>query len=322
MGSSRDYDNISTSDNRLPFQVVTITSPDQRSAEVAPLEELEQLFSDQYSPATINELPLLISTSDPYGMRLGSGGGTIAAIDLSDRRYNTYFEENESHSLLIVHAGGDSSRCPTQMIVGKAWTSLPVKSPGIDHGIVTNPTFLLVEALCRFLRNIPLGSIVIAASDVIISLNESDNEVKPYDFDGVEMNSVIGVAVPVAHKVASNHGVFIVNNMDCATNKIFSVKKYLQKPSIEILKEVNGAQALVDTGVVIFLPKAACTLRELISNELELWTEAGVKRFGEKGEDLSKIDLYSHIMLALTTEDTAQYSRDEMQKLYLSKQNK
>lgn len=105
------------------------------------MEELEHLLCKNGSSSDKNCVPMLLSTSDPLGMRLGSGGGTVAAIDFSDKRFKSCFEDGKNHSLLIVYAGGNSSRCPTQMVMGKAWTSLPITDPSSGKEVSAIPIF-------------------------------------------------------------------------------------------------------------------------------------------------------------------------------------
>eukprot|EP00957_Ditylum_brightwellii_P022549 1701179-Ditylum_brightwellii.AAC.1 len=101
-------------------------------------------------------MPLVLSTSDPFDARMGSGGGTIAALDYADEMWEKEWKKRSAGSggkkrvkkdaakheeegpqppsVLVVHAGGESSRCPTQMTLGKAWTSLPLLKEPIDEG--------------------------------------------------------------------------------------------------------------------------------------------------------------------------------------------
>ena len=217
----------------------------------------------------------VLGTSDPYGARCGSGGGTIAALDYADaasaasaaascehandggkgtHATSTADHNTDPPSVLIVHAGGESSRCPTQMVLGKAWSSLPVAAPsstssssaGDDHDQMQssntapaaaaaaaptpqNPTALLVSELSTLLRDLPRGSVVVAASDVLLGLprgisfdfsttsssntgtsSTSSSGTSPHRSSSSSRDSVIGLAVPAPLHTAKNHGVYVL----------------------------------------------------------------------------------------------------------------
>jgi hypothetical protein len=90
--------------------------------------------------------------------------------------------------------------------------------------VVTNPTESLVNAPSIAFANIPRGSVMMAASDVLISfgvdeiiIDNDDDHVHgkrshrssktTIDFDGV--NGVVGVTVPAPLSTAKNRGVFV-----------------------------------------------------------------------------------------------------------------
>ena len=101
-----------------------------------------------------------VSTSDPPGVRLGSGGGTLHAIDVALSRTTP---TSTAPTVLVVHAGGESSRCSASRLLGKAFQGLPSSS---------GPSSVLgraVESACA-LAALPAGSAVVCAGDVLLSL--------------------------------------------------------------------------------------------------------------------------------------------------------
>jgi hypothetical protein len=157
----------------FPFTHVVITFPDERAADSAtsihsqgPLHRIRQ----HYPTCTIS------ATTDPWGSSVGSGGGTVAALDAccknttgtdatSDTTATTGNIDGSGTTLqtvLILHAGGESSRCPTQMVLGKAWTSLPCQ------GRLLNPIELWLQQCQRLFQDIPPGSLVVVTSDTLI----------------------------------------------------------------------------------------------------------------------------------------------------------
>ena len=109
------------------------------------------------------------------------------------------------------------------MVLGKAWSSFPVAAPttstcsrsndegfGAHAPTPQNPTALLVSELSSLLRDLPRGSVVVAASDVLLGLPGGVS----LDFSASSLPSdgVIGLAVPAPLHTAKNHGVFVLES--------------------------------------------------------------------------------------------------------------
>ena len=286
--------------NSSRFTTLVVTSPDAKVAQAAasggPLGKL--IATAESSQNTMK----ILSTSDPFNSRCGSGGGTLAALDLT----------SNDETVLIIHAGGESSRCPTQMALGKAWTSLPCRTGGI-----TDPTTRIVQQLSDLLHDLPDGSVVVAASDTLLTL--------PID-TGTKMRwkqyekSVIGLAVPAPLATARNHGVYCLS--DSTNTTMCHVERFLQKPSIAEMQQTANClfqhpateedSVWIDTGVVIFLPQSAMALRNLCNGALTCCTERGLLKLhsecksGESLEDFAcsnayRVELYTHFLLSLST---------------------
>jgi len=392
-----------------PFHTIVITSPDSESAKSAQNGPLHML-SGSCTLHTNNKNDVNIySTSDPFDTRMGSGGGTLAALEYADHQNNSnktnnYSSNNENDndnrkkmehqndedgSVLIIHAGGQSSRCPTQITLGKAWTSLP-----LSNDKITNPTYLLIDSLSKVCKNLPKGSVVVAASDVLLSLHPStietgttimdDGDIDNHDslelcldFENQNENLVLGLAVPAPLHTAKNHGVFVLEQ-HTSTNSITrsndnnngdddddddddkitktwneqnscikTIDLFLQKPSIDTMKNIPNCvlkeqqkqeKAWIDTGVIIFLPKAAKALRTMIDSDLNICTKTGLETLYNKSNisnvksdnvyrskikefaknTSAKIELYSHLLLALKTKQSKVLDYETRFKEYLS----
>lgn len=352
----------------FPFHTIVVTSPDSQSAEAAlqgPLHSSS--LPETFKKGNNNNDVHIYSTSDPYDSRMGSGGGTLAALDVADsNNYNRQGQINnindtthstQNGSILIIHAGGQSSRCPTQITLGKAWTSLPTANDNI-----TNPTYLLLESLSKVLANLPSGSVVVAASDVLLSLPMKE----PIDFDlycGDDGGDIVlGLAVPAPLETAQNHGVFVLDDSNNSskgndsgndtgndtgndqsarsTVTVKPINAFLQKPTIQTMKDFSAGScvfqndkdkkqmAWIDTGVIIFLPKAAQTLRSMMTQDLKICTRSGLESmfnmqknqgdFQGSIDDFAKtktikVELYSHLLLAIPTKRTMNAMDDEGQ---------
>jgi galactokinase/mevalonate kinase-like predicted kinase len=264
----------------FPFDRVVLTFPDQRAADAAASSTLPQFVRESYRNVT------LVTACDPLGTRVGSGGGTLNALDVvfsasRDSDAHTNLVDDEACSILVIHAGGESSRCPTQMILGKAWTSLPtmssVGSPGVATCRLQTPVHVWLRICERLFRGIPNGSIVVLAADTLLRLPDSKFAI---DWEA-HADTVFGLAVPAPLATASNHGVFVLPPIrtnavpgasDQSSEPVIQVEPchdVLQKPSQSTLqahcqfKQNGQACAWIDTGVIVFLPTTATILRRL-----------------------------------------------------------
>ena len=65
---------------RCPFDAIVVTAPNRKAAEASE-GELRVAFERVAGKAAGEEVQLL-AVSDPKGARIGSGGGTINALDI------------------------------------------------------------------------------------------------------------------------------------------------------------------------------------------------------------------------------------------------
>ena len=107
-----------------PFDIVVITSPDAQAARSV-LGLIKSSCGVELGENSIGlgdcceagdlafQTPdgtVFVSSFDPYGARLGSGGGTIAALARADEIHSKLNGDNSRPTVLICHAGGESSR--------------------------------------------------------------------------------------------------------------------------------------------------------------------------------------------------------------------
>ena len=311
--------------------MVVVTFPDEGASRVAlggPLQDLKGVYPETK----------FLACCDPLGCRCGSGGGTLAALEQVESEVG----DAQSKTILILHAGGDSSRCFTQMALGKAWTNLPLVDPATGKEYLSNPIHVGMDSIALIFsqsHSLPKGSVVIAASDALLSIPRSKagaedesielgaSEHGSSDGNGPIFPDVLGVAFPTPWETAKNHGVYVLAELDESTESQQEVRalevpirKVLQKPSMETLQsspfvtfssvQKKGGLAWIDNGIIAFLPHATKALFELAQGVLQTTTKSGLLRsYDERRasepeltyQDVThKVDLYTHFLHALT----------------------
>lgn len=175
---------------------------------------------------------------------------------------------------------------------------------------VSNPTCLLISSLSEVFADVPRGSVIVAASDVLLLFRSVDDEASSrcegIIFDQVDHCKVLGLSVPAPLSTAKNHGVFVSDGTHYESKgwNIQSAERVLQKPSLDEMKttanctfSVDGWKnqvAWIDTGVVCFLPKSAATIRDLSRSSLRCCTKTGLAElYGQGGTSHSTIESFA-----------------------------
>ncbi|HUX12265.1 MAG TPA: L-fucokinase, partial [Spirochaetia bacterium] len=184
---------------------------------------------------------------DPEGGRIGSGGGTLWALQrlVTDIAPNDPKSFLASSRILIIHAGGESRRLPCYAPEGKLFAPVPVASSSVI------PPVVLDLDLSLFLKY-PWrdGETVVASGDVIID----------FDTDAVVMpgTPLCGFAKPAPFSQGARHGVFRFDAQGV------EVLEYYQKQSEAFLARharLEGTdQCALDLGIVSMRGDFACDL--------------------------------------------------------------
>ena len=85
----------------------------------APSGEAIQCYEEQLRALNLD--CVCITCADPDGCRIGSGGGTLNALDHVDQLIGR--EALLKSRVLVVHSGGDSRRAPLLSVCGKVRTT-------------------------------------------------------------------------------------------------------------------------------------------------------------------------------------------------------
>ena len=305
------------------FTHVVVTAPSQKIADVY-TSQLKVIKLD----LTEFKNSQIVCVADPSGARVGSGGGTLNALNFLDDLIGR--SQLCKAKVVIIHSGGDSRRAPLHTVCGKAWAS--INSNYQDCYFITPLSFLLEElrsfCLNILISDVEFGSIVVASSDVLLDI--SNNESLTSNSLLIPNNAVSVIGVPESIDIAKNHGVLVASEVrsgtrssviDIGTNFSSVANQYLQKPTIELM-ESSGAvvdgKVYIDTGVVIFTGEAVVAFLSLLDDPVvNMCTSKGLnKTYNEENKSLQPVDvdtdttkvalrleLYSEMLYALALSD-------------------
>ncbi|CAN0345900.1 unnamed protein product, partial [Ectocarpus sp. 12 AP-2014] len=337
-----------------PFDCLAITAPNPRASK-AYLDELVHRVGVSGTEGT--KEVLILAVSDPEGVRIGSGGGTLNAvleIDQALRAAQPAINDQDPQGLaaarvLLVHSGGDSQRSPTQCVCGKAWSAL--NSCGDSgSGRCNTPMDLLLEHLSRLFSgdlsgSLEPGTLVVTACDVMLLIPPEVAATADWSFDKQSgaAGGVAGLAIAAdAAKYASNHGVYCLDGGGGGggqeSHGITGVRKYLQKPSLE---EAEASGAFLNPGGMVTPKNESGNANRDPSADPEVAIDSGVVVFSGAatraltslahseafkgctsrgvagGASALRLELYSDLLLALRTGGATGESAEGMLDAYL-----
>ena len=267
----------------FPFNYLVITCPSQ---------EKEHVYTEQARALGLRDC-MVIAVSDPVGVRIGSGGGSLNALE----RLRSVIGDAalREAKVLIIHSGGDSRRAPQHSVTGKAWAS--INTPNI-----TSPLALLIKECAAFFTNLPPASFVVASSDVMLDLNPRNSV--PLD---IPADAVSAVTVPELPQTAKNHGVLVHSDLagSSADPHIARATLYLQKPSVEKMQQTGAVsaegKALIDTGLIVATGAAYHAFLAFLDDpSVCMCTERGIT--GSSIGEPIRLELYSDMLLAVALE--------------------
>lgn len=218
-------------------------------------------------------------TSDPVGMKLGSGGGTTWLLRewLKDRN-----GEQTAEKRILLHAGGQSRRLPGYAPSGKVLTPIPVFRWARGQKLGQNLLSLQLPLYEKIMERAPEKlHTLIASGDVYIRAEKPLQDIPQAD--------VVCYGLWVDPVLATHHGVFVSDR-----NQPESLDFMLQKPSLEELENLSKTHLfLMDIGIWLLSDRAV----ELLMKRSQ--KEGGATDKNIPYSDLKYYDLYSDFGLSL-----------------------
>lgn len=214
-------------------------------------------------------------STDPQGIKVGSGGGTIAMLDSWREACG---EEADTERCILIHACGESRRLPAYATIGKILTPIPVFRWASGQTVDQTLLSLQMPYYEKIMETAPESlRLMVASGDVLLT---SDSPV-----ENIPMADVVCLGIWVDPSQAVNHGVFVLDRGN--STQLVSM---LQKPSIEQLASLSSDHFfLMDTGVWLLSDRA-----------IEILNKRSRRNDGSVGY----YDLYSDFGRALGTSPT------------------
>lgn len=211
-------------------------------------------------------------TSDPIGMKLGSGGGTTWLLREWYRNQQT---EHSTEKRILLHAGGQSRRLPGYAPSGKILTPIPVFRWARGQKLGQNLLSLQVPLYEKIMERAPEKlRTLIASGDVYIRAEKPLQDIPDAD--------VVCYGLWVDPVLATHHGVFVSDRKQPE-----ALDFMLQKPSLQELENLSKTHLfLMDIGIWLLSDRA-----------VELLMKRSLK--DGSGFDLKYYDLYSDFGLSL-----------------------
>ena len=216
-------------------------------------------------------------TSDPVGVKLGSGGGTAWLLREWERCHRN---ADKTEKRILLHAGGQSRRLPSYAPSGKILTPIPVFRWARGQRLGQNLLSLQLPLYEKIMERAPEGlRTLIASGDVYIRAEEPLQDIPQAD--------VVCYGLWVDPVLATHHGVFVSDRQQPE-----ALDFMLQKPSLDELGQLSKTHLfLMDIGIWILSDRAVDLL---IKRSLK--PDDGS---GKPYSDLKYYDLYSDFGLAL-----------------------
>ena len=235
---------------------------------VSAFYELENVDSEEW-----------FCTSDPVGMKLGSGGGTTWLLR---EWYKNRKAEHATEKRILLHAGGQSRRLPGYAPSGKILTPIPVFRWVRGQKLGQNLLSLQLPLYEKIMERAPEKlHTLIASGDVYIRAEKPLQQIPDAD--------VVCYGLWVDPVLATHHGVFVSDRKHPETLDFM-----LQKPSLEELENLSKTHLfLMDIGIWLLSDRAV----ELLMKRSQ--KEEGASDKNIPYSDLKYYDLYSDFGLSL-----------------------
>lgn len=213
--------------------------------------------------------------ADRDNKRVGSAGSTLSVIRELKDRYGNLSDKR----VMVIHAGGNSSRTPQYSALGKLFSPIPTAFGGIpatlfDMFMVTTASIPGRLKNGMFLLS---GDVTLLFNPLMCDFGSSDAAVISFKEDA---------------EIAKNHGVYIKSEHG-------NVKSFLHKKPVEVLKAEGAVdernKCSIDTGALWLSPMLLEKLYDTVNTD---------EKYHIMVNDKARLSLYGDIAYCLAEDST------------------
>lgn len=268
--SAKDYDR-SLDDAHFPhWDTVVLTASNGLQA-LGYQKQIDYRRSRDLLPSSTE----FMIVPDEGDMRVGSGGSTLSVIRALKEKYGSL----QNKRFLVIHAGGNSSRCPQYSALGKLFAPLPTMLDGNPATLFDMFLVTMASMPGRFNEGMLLLS-----GDVTLLFN-------PYQCDFGAASAAV-ISFNEKAEIGKDHGVYVKSPTG-------NVRKFLHKQSIERLKAEGAVDerdmCSLDTGTMWLCPEILEKLYRMVDTD---------EKYRAIVNDTVRLSLYSDIAYCLAEDST------------------
>lgn len=242
LDSEKDYERSIDTTNIPRWDAVVLTASNEDQAKGFEMQlEHRRLMERLPSKTRFFVIP------DRDGKRVGSGGSTLSVIRELKKVYGSF----EGKKILVIHAGGNSSRCPQFSALGKIFSPIPASFNDVPATLFDLAMVTMASMPGRLKEGMLLlsGDVALMFNPLMCDFGSSDA-------------AVISFKENVS--TAQNHGVYIRGENG-------NVKSFLHKKDEKTLRALGAVDdqdsCSIDTGAIEFSPRLVDKLYSLIDTD-------------------------------------------------------
>ena len=268
--SKADFTMTLSSEKHSHWDCIVITASNESQAK-SYQKQIDLRRSQHRLPCSTD----FLIVPDRGNCRVGSAGSTLTVIRVLKEKYHDFNRKK----ILVIHAGGNSSRTPQYSALGKLFSPIPTMFDNIPATVFD----MFLVTMASMPGRITEGMMLLSG-DVSLLFNPL-----MCDF-GTSKAAVISFKEDV--ETAQNHGVFL-------KSKSGNVLKFLHKQSVENLKKNNAVDMQnkcdIDTGIMWLSPEILNKLMTLVDTE---------EKYASMVNSKVRLSLYGDIAYCLAEKST------------------
>lgn len=270
LDSQADFDRSVNNPNFPHWDCIVITASNTAQAE-GYRKQIEYRRSLGRVPAFTD----FLIVPDRDNKRVGSAGSTLSVIRELKNKYVDFSEKR----IMVIHAGGNSSRTPQYSALGKLFSPIPTDFDGFPATLFDMFMVTMASVPGRLKNGMLLlsGDVTLLFNPLMCDFGSSDAAVISFKEDA---------------ETAKNHGVYIKSERG-------NVKKFLHKQPIDVLTAEGAVdernKCSIDTGVLWLSPKVLDKLYDTVDTD---------EKYDIMVNDKARLSLYGDIAFCLAESST------------------